>query len=93
MIKTYADWNGSGKDLSQFLAIGDAVDEQMYYYFLEVLPPATNLSNLIQIGEPNSHVNNRPTFSTLKRVNGQWIYCGHCHRGQTEEPVSDAASV
>lgn len=88
-VKTYADWNGSGKDLSQFLQVGDAVDDQMAWYFLEVLPPATNLTNLIQIGEPYSHVQGRPTFSTLHRENGQWIYRGHCHRGQHTEPADE----
>src|SRR5882672_4032241 len=55
-MKTYAEWTGSGTDLAQFLSIGDAVDETMVNYFIEVLPPATMSADLVQIGEPYSHV-------------------------------------
>lgn len=77
-MKTYAGWHGSGLDLSQYLSVGDLVDEELYYYVLEVLPPATMTSKVLQMGEPYSHdANGKPTFSTLiKRADG-WHYEGH----------------
>lgn len=85
-MKTYAQWNGSGLDLSKFLQVGDEVDEMMVEYFRDVLPPATHRSNLIQIGEPYSSVDDRETFSTIRQENGRWYYAGHCHRGDSIEP-------
>jgi hypothetical protein len=85
-MKTYAQWNGSGLDLSKFLQVGDEVDEMMVEYFRDVLPPATHRSTLIQIGEPYSSVDDRETFSTIRQENGRWYYAGHCHRGDSIEP-------
>jgi hypothetical protein len=58
------------------------------YYFLEVLPPACYLANVIQIGEPYDHVDGRATFSTIYKPLGaqNWLYAGHCHRGEWTEP-------
>lgn len=83
LIKTYENWCASGLDLSQFLRIGDVVDEEMADYFIEVLPPITMTGQLVQMGEPHSHREGRATYSTLERVGSNWIYRGHCHRGQT----------
>ncbi len=84
-MKTYIEWNGSVLDLSAFLQIGDAVDQEMADYFLCVLPPACHRSDLIQIGEPYSHVQGRATYSTIRKVDGTWMYCGHCWHGQSTE--------
>lgn len=86
-MKTYADWTKSQLDLSRFLQIGDAVDDQIFNYFLEVLPPKTWHADLLQIGERYSHIEGRPTYSTLHTVDGQWIYAGHCHAGEHREPT------
>lgn len=76
-MKTYQDWCKSGKDLSKFLQIGDVVDEEMYYYFIEVLPPACMSNRCVQIGEPYSHDAGGPVFDTLEKKNGNWIYTGY----------------
>lgn len=86
-VKRLQDWEGSGLNLDQFLQIGDAVDVPMFDYFLGVLPPATCTSELLQIGEPYSHVKGRATFNTLHKENGLWIYRGHCYRGEHQEPT------
>lgn len=79
MIKTYANWKGS---LNDYLEIGDQVDEEMYNHFINVLPPATFNSYLVQIGEPYSiSKENKSTYLTLERIEGKWIYKGTCHRG------------
>jgi hypothetical protein len=85
-MKTREQWGQSHLSLNQFLQVGDLVDEAMADYFLEVLPPATQNSNLIQVGEPHSDVNGRPTFPTLKKTAAGWQYCGNCHIRQTVEP-------
>lgn len=82
-IKTYASWKGN---LDEYLEVGDYVDEEMAMYFLNVLPPATQRSDLIQIGEPHSHVNFHPTYATLEKDEHGWRYCGHCHLGEIYEP-------
>ena len=78
-MKTRIEWQRSGQDLSKFLQIGDEVGQSMYYYFLEVLPPACNSGRCLQIGEPYSHDNQgRPLFSTLTKTPGDkyWKYAG-----------------
>lgn len=86
-MKTKAQWDESRQDLGRFLQVGDVVDEEIADYFLCVLPPVCMVGGIIQIGEPNSHVNGRATYATIKRTPEGWVYCGNCHRGQTAEPV------
>ena len=86
-MKTKQQWDESQQDLGAFVKIGDAVDEEMADYFLCVLPPACMSGGIIQIGEPNDHVNGRATFATIKQTPQGWVYCGNCYRGQTTEPV------
>jgi len=76
-IKTLRDWHESGKDLNHFLQVGDIVDEEMYSYFLEVLPPACMSGRCVQIGEPHSEDAGGLLFATLEKQNGQWVYTGH----------------
>ena len=85
-MKTKAGWDESRLNLDKYLQIGDEVDEEMADYFLGVLPPAYYSSSIIQIGEPCSHVNGRPTYSTIEKIDGKWRYRGHCHCKQREEP-------
>jgi hypothetical protein len=82
-VKTYANWKGN---LDEYLQIGDIVDEEMYWYFVNVLPPACMTSSIVQIGEPNNHIDGRATYATLKYTEDGWMWGGHCHRGETEEP-------
>jgi hypothetical protein len=74
-MKTYAGWKG---DLGDYLQVGDEVDEEMYWYFVEVLPPSTFVSNEVQIGEPVRHNDKgQPLFATLQSLDGEkWFYAG-----------------
>ena len=85
-VKTMDDWHQDGRDLGKYLQIGDAVAEDVADYFLGVLPPATQLSNLIQIGEPNDHIRGRATFATIYKTGGIWRWMGFCYRGEVTEP-------
>ena len=85
-IKTMDDWHLDGRDLGKFFEIGDAVGEDVADYFLCVLPPATQLSRLIQIGEPNNHIRGRATFATICKTAGVWRWMGYCYRGEVRQP-------
>jgi hypothetical protein len=81
-LKTYANWKG---DMDEYLQVGDEVDEEMADHFLNVLPPACWRSDIIQIGEPYSHVGGRATYATLRKDSGRWYYAGHCFRGEVTQ--------
>lgn len=80
-MKTYAGWLRG--DLKTYLNIGDFVDEEMVGHFRNVMPPASDTSQLIQLGEANSYVEARPVYPTLVRETNGWQYAGHCFRGET----------
>lgn len=86
VFKSYRKWEG---DLKDYLNIDDYVDQEMADYFINVLPPRTMNSKLIQMGEPYSHVNGRATYATLEKDNIAWRYCGNCYAGQSTEPKEE----
>jgi hypothetical protein len=81
-LKTEEGWRASKLNLTQYLQIGDSVDESIADYVICVLPPASYTSELIQMGEPFDSVRGEPTYITLHRSAGQpWKYAGTCHLG------------
>ena len=65
--------------------IGDFVTEQVVNDFMDMLPPLTLTSTLMQVGEPYAQryddetCKYRSTFTTFKRVSETvWEYCGDC---------------
>lgn len=64
--------------LRRFLAAGDAVDDAMYWYFLEMLPPRTMDSDLFQVGEADDHggPDDAPRYATFQRHRRCWYYTG-----------------
>lgn len=85
-MKTFKEWSESDLNLDIYLQVGDPVDEEMADYFVNVFPPATMNGYLIQVGEPVSEVDGKPTFATLQKIHRQWIYRGGCFRGHCAEP-------
>ncbi len=79
--KTYEAWAGQ---LTDHLNLGDCVDEALYWYFLEVLPPAHWSDRIVQIGEPQDHAGpeGRARFSTLQRYGEAWYYTGYRVAGE-----------
>ena len=76
--------------------IGDYVTADVVMNAMDCLPPACMRLTCSQMGEPYSHRQDpenglwRPTYATFKCVEGDymegvWMYCGHCFRGETEE--------
>ena len=81
-MKTYKDWPAE-KSLHEYLQIGDQIDEEMYNYFINVVPPKVLHSNYVQMGEPYSISKGKPTYPTLKKISNKWVYIGNCHVGET----------
>jgi hypothetical protein len=81
-VKTEKGWHESNLSLTQYLEVGDSVDESIADYVLFVLPPAYYTSELLQMGEPFSSVRGEATYITLHRADGiHWKYVGTCHLG------------
>lgn len=80
-VKTYEQWEG---DLSEYLQVGDYVDEAMVDHFVNVVPPATFTSLLIQLGEARCQVDGKSVYPTLRNTSQGWQYVGCCFRGHCE---------
>ena len=76
MKVTLEQWEESKKPFSQFAKPKTEVDEDIFYYFLEVLPPHYWKSGIMQVGEPYTHINGIPAFETFTYGNGRYIYQG-----------------
>lgn len=83
-VKTYAGW-GAFQSLEDYLQPGDRVDNEMYEHFLNVLPPLTNTSNMLQVSEPYDHIDGRGIYCTFVFEEGCWVYKGNCFRGDTTD--------
>ena len=84
-MKTLEDWKEG--NLEDYLVVGNEVDEAMVEYFRDVLPPRTDHSHLMQVGEPYSHIDGRATYSTFYQEDGRWFYAGNCHAGERHQPM------
>lgn len=90
-IKTLQDWEKKGGNFTDFCKVGDKVDKGIVDYFVDVLPPITWRTDLVQCGEPYGHRDNpetgrwEATFITFsKNDKGQWYYAGICFKNQRE---------
>lgn len=81
-VKTYEGW-GMYQSLEDYLNPGDIVDEAMYEHFLNILPPLTHTSEMLQVSSPYDHINGKGIYCTFINRNGNWVYCGNCFRGDT----------
>ena len=65
-MKTYKQWEESKKDFMSFAQAGDEIDSKIYWYFLEVLPPAAMNSSGFLLGEPYTHnEDNEPLYEAF----------------------------
>ena len=62
----------------------DNIDTEMYDYFLNILPPITNSSTLMQVGEPYDHCDKGAIYITFSKENGHWTYKGNCLKGSPQ---------
>ena len=76
MLKTEKGWQESKKNLTEYLNIEDQVDDDMFDYFLGVLPPIQR-QGVLQISEPYStNGKGQFTYMTLKKDDEKWFYIG-----------------
>lgn len=79
----YSDWERDGVLNPQ---IGQPVAEQIVREMRNCVPPLTNMPDLMQTGEIYDHDSKtgKPLYTTFKRTEKGWIYCGNCMAGKTE---------
>jgi hypothetical protein len=76
-MKTLAQWNGSKLNFTDFVNDGDEIDEEMYDYFLGVVPPEYSKEGIFCCGEPSNHDRiGNPMYDTFKCVGDRYWYCG-----------------
>ena len=74
------------EDGSLKIAVGELVADEVVRELRDCVPPTT-LGRIFQVGEVRDQDSEHPAwpiFDTFKQVEGGWIYCGACLRGQTE---------
>lgn len=88
-IKTLKGREESEKNWDDFCKPGELVDEDVYWYFLNILPPRNMGAGYLQVGEPHdSRPNPRTgrymmTYTTFTKVEDKvWRYCGNCFPGE-----------
>ena len=71
------DWKGSFDENFTPEDLPAEVTEEIYWEFLEVLPPAYWVGDLFQVGEAVRHnENGRPCYSTFDKKDGKYFYLG-----------------
>lgn len=90
-MKTRNGWDKSGKDLMEYLVIGDVVDEELMMYLAEVVPAEYMTRTVVQCGEAWSRGECGLTYATVKKTAKGWVFCGTCYSGKTEHVPSICA--
>jgi hypothetical protein len=70
-MKTLKQWESptTPSSFDEFVKPGEEIDEGMYWYFLEVLPPIFHRNGVFQVGEPYSHTaEGLPTYGTYQTM-------------------------
>ena len=78
-MRTYKEWVESGVgSFTNYAKVGDIVDEEIFDFFIETMPPETMNSKMVQMGEAYDHngTNGKARFLTLEKINNQWVYTG-----------------
>lgn len=76
-IKTKKDWIQSNKELTEFLYVGDEIDEALYNYVVEVVASAYCSHGFGQCGEPEYHIDKTSFHVTVHESNqNRYYYLG-----------------
>lgn len=75
-MKTRKEWERSEKNLTEFLNVGDRIDEAMFNYIGEVVAPAFWHYGFVQCGEPERHEGSVSFHMTACLVREQYFYLG-----------------
>jgi len=90
-MKTMKDWESKGGDFGQYVSPKDEIDEDLYSYFMEVLPPRTMRRYGFLCGEPASHNNAGEGVydSFYETYEGRFFYGGCKTVKEFVDPCSD----
>lgn len=97
--KSLEDWENSGLGtFEDYFIPGDTVTEDLVEYFVNIMPPTTMRTDLIQIGEPFSHELDdggcyRPTYNTFCKRDGVWWFVGWCFAQELTNRVTRASRL
>lgn len=93
--EAFADKHENGSSFDDYCRTGDYVDESIYEYFLNAVPPRKLAFGYLQAGEAVSHKLNpktkkcQLTYTTFvqRELNGRkfWRYCGDCFVGEIQD--------
>ena len=75
-MKTYQDWEKSGKDLDDYLDPFDEIDEELFEYAISVIPPYFWNYGYLQVGEPFRHEGRTVFFETFQQTKTGYFYLG-----------------
>lgn len=75
-MKTRKEWNRSNKNLTEFLSIGDEIDESLYNYLADVTMFAYCGYGFVQTGEASFHREDTAFHMTACCKNGRYYYLG-----------------
>ena len=85
MIKKFKDWHTT---LEEYLKPNDEIDEEMYWYFLGVLPPVMSYKGIFQPDEPWSHNSKgQPLYDTFEKIGERYFYRGHLPTNEAKELI------
>lgn len=103
-IKSIKGWNQYAEEHEEentswdvYCKPGDLVDEEVYDYFLNILPPRTLTRTMLQVGEPHSTAMNPTTgkyqstyatFTAYGKIEGcgmVYQYRGNCLAGEIQD--------
>ena len=72
-------------------AIGQEIDIEVFLDLRDCVPPAHLSATLFQVGEAYDHERGtgKPIYTTLRKEQGKWYYCGNCLLGQTEDKTKN----
>lgn len=100
-MKTLKDWP-KGLTITQYLRVGDKVDNAMYEHFLNILPPKYHYNGVLQVGGACDTAKNKygvlqQTYLTFVEdtENDCWVFKGECcpheviNRNSDLEPKKD----
>lgn len=83
-MKTLIDWP-EGLTITQYLRVGDKVDNAMYEHFLNILPPKYHYNGVLQVGGACDTAKNKygvlqQTYLTFVEdtENDCWVFKGEC---------------
>ena len=102
-IKTLEGWHQFAEEtgnhsMEAYFKQGDVVGKDVIDHFTNIMPPVTHYSDLLQVGERyddrmGDDGRYHARFTTFSKEGDQWLYRGHCFRGERTEPLNPEKSV